>query len=107
MGKYLAAVTTSGGGMGADVCAYLKAYAITVGAQFVGSVNARAPVGEADVAAARELGAAIGTAILDQRIYPEQQRAIEAQKQRFGQLIAQHKDHWPYEHKYWKDHGWL
>lgn len=107
MGKYVAAVTTSGGGTGGDVAAYLKGYAVTVGAQFVGSVDARAPVQEADFAAARELGAAVVAAVREKTAYPEQQRAIEAQKQRFGHIIAFHKDHWPYEHRYWQDRGWL
>jgi flavin-dependent dehydrogenase len=24
-----------------------------------------------------------------------------------SQLVGHHKDHWPYEHKYWQDKGWL
>ena len=106
-GKYLAAVTTSGGGGGTDVAAYLKGYAVTVGAQFVGSVDARAPLHESNFVAARELGAMIVAAIQEKRSYPEQVRAIEAQRKRFGQIVAFHKDHWPYEYKYWQDKGWL
>lgn len=106
-GRYLAAVTTSGGGGGGDVAAYLKGYALTVGAQFVGSVDARAPLEESSFASARELGATIVAAVQEKKAYPEQLRAIEAQKARFGQIIAIHKDRWPYEHKYWQDRGWL
>ena len=107
MGKYMAAVTTSGGGGGGDVTAYLKGYAVTVGAQFVGGLDARAPLQESNFAAARELGATLVAAIQEKRVYPEQVRTIEAQKKRFGQIIAFHKDHWPYEHRYWQDQGWL
>ena len=107
MGKYAAAVTTSGGGGGGEVVAYLKNYALTVGAQFVGGVDARVPLKESDFAAARELGAALVTAIQEKKRYPEQLRTIEERKAYFGRLIALRKDHWPYEHKYWKDMGWL
>ena len=107
MGKYLAVVTTSGGGGGAEVVEYLKKYAITVGAQCVGGVDARVPLKESDFASARELGASLVAAIRAQTAYPEQVRAIEAQKARFSRLIASRKDHWPYEHKYWQDKGWL
>ena len=36
MGKYMAAVTTSGGGSGEATAAFLRKYAVTVGSQFVG-----------------------------------------------------------------------
>lgn len=107
MGKYMAAVTTSGGGGGADVQAYLKHYAFIVGAQFVGGVDAAAPLKEPDFSAAAELGGALVSAIQKQTAYPEQLRIIEEQKRRFGRLITFHKDHWPFEHTYWQDQGWL
>jgi multimeric flavodoxin WrbA len=106
-GKYIVAVTTSGGGGGANVASFLKGYSATVGAQYVGGVDARVPLQESDFAAARELGARLVAAIHEKRTYPEQLRAIESQKKRFGQIVAFHKDRWPYEHKYWQDKGWL
>ena len=107
MGKYMAAVTTNGGSGGADVQAYLKRYAFTVGAQFVGGVDAAAPLKETDFSAAAELGDSLAAAIRKQTAYPEQQRIIEEQKHRFGHIIAFHKDRWPFEHTYWQDKGWL
>jgi multimeric flavodoxin WrbA len=106
-GKYVAAVTTSGGGMGSEVSAYLKSYALTVGAQFVGSVDAQAPVQEASLGAARKLGAGLVAAVREKTSYPDQIQAIEAQKRRFGQIVAMRKDQWPYEHKYWQEQGWM
>jgi len=34
-------------------------------------------------------------------------QAIESQRIRFRNLIAFHKDLWPYEYKYWQDMGWM
>ena len=107
MGKYMAAVTTSGGGGGSEVQAYLKHYAFTVGAQFAGGVDAAAPLKEPDFSAAAELGESLVAAVQKQTVYPEQVRIIEEHKRRFGRIIAFRKDHWPFEHKYWQDKGWL
>ena len=106
-GKYLAAVTTSGGGGGEATAAFLKRYAVTVGAQFAGSVDARVPLGEANTAAAQALGASLVAAIAEKKTWPDQTEAIDEQLQRFGQIIAFRKDHWPFEYKYWQDKGWL
>jgi len=106
-GKYLAAVTTSGGGGGEATMAFMKRYAVTVGAQFAGGVDARVPLKEADVASARKLGASLVTAISTKQSWPDQAQAIDAQRLRFRNLIAFHKDHWPYEYSYWQDKGWM
>jgi len=106
-GKYLAVVTTSGGGGGEATAAFLKRYAVTVGAQIAGSVDARVPLGAANLAAARELGTSLVTAIAEKKTWPDQGKAIDEQLQRFGQIIAFQKDHWPFEYKYWQDKGWL
>ena len=106
-GKYLASVTTSGGGGGEATTAFLKRYTVTVGAQFVGSVDARIPIKDADYAAARELGAALVAAVAEKKTWPDQLQAIERQRERFGRLIAFRKDQWPFEHQYWQDRGWM
>jgi multimeric flavodoxin WrbA len=106
-GKYAAAVTTSGGGGGTEVVAYLKNYALTVGAQFVGGVDARAPLKEPDLAAGRDLGAALATAIREKKTDPEQLRVIEERKAYFRRVIAFHEEQWPFEHHYWQNMGWL
>ena len=105
-GKYVAAVTTSGGGGGAATVAFLQRYAVTVGAQFVGSVDARVPLQKADTMAAAKLGAALVAAAADKTIWPDQQKAIDEQRKRFGFIVRFHKDHWPYEHAYWQERGW-
>ncbi|MEI8141150.1 MAG: NAD(P)H-dependent oxidoreductase [bacterium] len=82
-------------------------YAVTVGAQFVGSVDARVPLKDTDFASARKLGASMVEAISAKQSWPDQTQAIESQRTRFRNLIAFHKDHWPYEYKYWQDKGWM
>ena len=82
-------------------------YAVTVGAQFVGGVHAPLPLREPDLVAARKLGAALVEAVAGKKVWPEQVRAIGEQRERFGRIIAFHKDKWPYEHQYWQNNGWL
>lgn len=62
---------------------------------------------ETDVAAAGRLGNDLIAAIAGKQAWPDQIQAIEAQRQRFRNIIAFHKDHWPYEQKYWQDKGWM
>ncbi|MEI8140185.1 MAG: flavodoxin family protein [bacterium] len=106
-GKYMAALTTSGGGGGEATMAFMKRYAVTVGAQFVGGVDARVPLSESDVVAAGRLGNELVAAISNKQSWPDQAQAIQSQQIRFRNLIAFHKDHWPYEYKYWQDKGWM
>ncbi|MEI7879691.1 MAG: hypothetical protein WCI95_02330 [bacterium] len=80
---------------------------ITVGTQYVGSVDARVPLKDADIASARELGASLVAAISAKQSWPDQAQAIESQRIRFRNLIAFHKEQWPYEYKYWQDKGWM
>ena len=107
MGRYAAAVTTSGGGGGADVQQFLQNYGYLVGAQFVGGVDARMPLKDADFNAAAALGEALVTAIRDGKIYPDQVQIIEERKRYFARLMAQRKEQWPYEYEYWRAQGWL
>lgn len=102
-GKYLAVVTTSGGGYGAQVQAYVRHYGITVGAQCVGGVDAKVPLKSEDRSAAAALGEALVTAIQKKQQYPDQLKGIESQKQYFMKLITIRKADWPYEFQYWQD----
>ena len=106
-GKYMAALTTSGGGGGEATIAFVKRYALTVGAQFVGSVDCRIPLKDTDFASARDLGAAMVAAISSNRSWPDQLQAIGSQRLRFNLLIGSRKDQWPYEYQYWQDMGWM
>jgi multimeric flavodoxin WrbA len=107
MGKYMAIVTTSGGGGGQDVQTWLRNYGFTVGMQCVGGVDVKMPLKESDLAAAAALGNALVTAIRDKPTWPEQAQAIQERQRYFARLIAFRKDHWPYEYKYWQEKGWL
>lgn len=106
-GKYMAVLTTSGGGGGEATTAFIKRYALTVGAQFVGNVDCRIPVKDSDHAAACALGESMVTAITSEQSWPDQLLAIGTQRLRFSGLIGAHKDQWPYEYKYWQDIGWM
>ncbi|MBI2438502.1 MAG: NAD(P)H-dependent oxidoreductase, partial [Lentisphaerae bacterium] len=107
IGKYVAAVTTHGGGDGAEVQAYLKHYANVVGAQWVGGVDARNPLKPADLEQAAALGQTLFTAIQARQQYPDQIKRMESQRQYFRKLITLRKDDWPYEYQFWQDHDWL
>ena len=107
MDKYLAAVTTSGGGGGSETQDFLRKYALLVGAQFAGGVDASVPIKEVDLAAARKLGATLAASIRDQTRDPAQLFAIEEQKKRFGRIIGLRREKWAYEYTYWRDKGWL
>jgi hypothetical protein len=106
-GKYMAGVTTSGGGAGDPVQTWLQHYGNTVGAQFVGGVDAVVPLKESDSAAAKKLGEELVAAIRKKKIYRAQALVIETHKERFAKIIASRKNHWPYEHEYWNGKGWL
>jgi len=106
-GKYIAGLTTSGGGGGETTMAFMRRYAVTVGAQYVGGMDARVPLKDSDIQSVRELGASLVSTISVKQSWPDQGKAIEAQRQRFRNLIAFRKDEWPYEHKYWQDKGWM
>ena len=107
MGKYVASVATSGGGNATEMHAFLKNYAFSVGAQFVGSVDAAIPLKNADLAAASALGESLFSAVREGIVYPEQAQIIETKKRYFARIIAMRKDQWPYEYEYWKQKGWL
>jgi multimeric flavodoxin WrbA len=106
-GKYVAGVTTYGGGGGSEVIAYLKDYALIVGAQFVGGVGAKVPPKKSDVSHAAALGETLVAAIQKGTSYPDQIQRIEERKKYFGRLIIRRKDDWPYEYTYWSEKGWL
>ena len=106
-GRYMAALTTSGGGGGAEVHSYLRSYCALVGAQFVGSLDERAPLRAEASAAAATLVEDLATAIREKRVYPDQTAILAANRARFAQLIAHRRESWPYEYDYWKQQGWL
>jgi len=107
MGKYMAAVTTSGGGSGDATAAFIRRYAVTVGAQFVGVVHAPMPLRERILRRHESWALTWSRRLPAKTMWPEQVQAIEEQRKHFGRIIAFRKDQWPYEHKYWQEKGWL
>lgn len=105
--KYLAALSTSGGGPGSAIADFIRAYGVLTGAQFVGSAHAPLPLNESHYSAARKLAADMVEAIASKKQWSDQVSAIQAQKEFFARNIAAHKDEWPYEYSYWQKKGWL
>ena len=106
-GKYVAAVTTSGGGSGEATAAFLRSYALMTGAQYAGAVHAPLPLTPAHQAAARRLGDALAAAIQGRRQWSDQLDAIEGQRLFFRESIDFWKEQWPYEFAYWQKMGWV
>ena len=107
MGKYVAVVTTSGGGRGDATAAFLKSYALMAGAQFVGATHASLPLTSDHQADAWRLGEALVEAIQERQQWADQLEAIEGQRMFFRKTIDFWKEQWPYEYAYWKKMGWL
>lgn len=106
-GKYIASVSTSGGGSGDQIRDFIAGYSISVGAQYVGTAHSPLPLGDAAFEEARKLGAALVQAVREETRWPEQIEAIEAHRARFARGIAMHKEEWSMEYTYWKEKGWL
>jgi len=107
MGKYMVGVVSSGSGEDKDVLSYLKYYANTCGAYYVGSISARSPVSEEVISDAIKLGRKLCDAIKGKKEFPSQKKVIEDRKKHFGKLIQVRKDDWEEEYRYWVDKGWI
>lgn len=105
--KYAACVVTCGGGGCQETKAFLRSYAFSVGAQFVGGVEASMPVTDLHVAQAEKLGHALANAVRQKKQYPVQLRIIEERRRYFGHLVRLRRDAWPYEFEYWRKQGWM
>lgn len=107
MDKYVAGVVSSGSGQDKDVTGYLKYYSNTCGAQYVGSVSARAPVLQEKLDEAFNLGKKFCSAIKAKREFPSQLKIIEEQKKHFRGIMEKRKNEWKEEYRYWVDKGWM
>ncbi len=107
MGKYFAAVTTSGGGSGDTTAAFIRSYAISVGAQYVGAVHKALPLSDESRQEARALGVSLVEAIKEKREWSDQIAAIESHKEYFRQGIIHNRERWSYEYEIWQQKGWL
>ncbi len=107
LGKYIAAVVSSGSGRDTDVLDYIKFYAHTCGAQYSGGVSSSALLVDEKMDEAYKLGSKFTLDIKGRKIYPEQLELIEKGKQYFKQIIEARKNEWIEEYQYWRDKGWL
>ncbi len=107
LGKYTAAVATSGGGPHEMVLEYLKHYSIICGAQYVGGVSSRVPLTEDIKKLAAKLGEDLSEAIKSKKEFFDQRKDIESRKKYFKSLIERRKEEWSGEYGYWKEMGWL
>ncbi len=107
LGKYVAAVVTSGSGQDKEVLDYIKYYAHTCGAQYSGGVSSRAEAIEDKKEEAHQLGTKLALDIKEKKIYQDQARVIETGREHFKKIIQMRKEDWKEEYKYWQDKGWL
>ncbi len=107
LGKYTAAVATSGGGPHEMVLDYLKHFSIICGAQYVGGVSTNVPVKEEVMKKAENVGENLTEAIKNRTEFPDQMKEIKSHKVFFKRVIEAHKEEWLGEYKYWTEKGWL
>ena len=107
LGKYMAAVATSGGGPHEIVLEYIKQYATACGASYVGGVSTAIPLGKEIKRKAYKLGMDLSEAMEKKKIFPVEQAVIQTQRDYFKKVIAARKEDWPGEYQYWKEKGWI
>ena len=107
LGKYTAAVATSGGGPHEMVLDYLKYFSIICGAQYVGGVSTSVPVTQGIRDKAAKVGENLVEAIKNKREFLDQMKEIQSRRSFFKRIIEAHKGEWSGEYNYWKELGWL
>ena len=107
LGKYTAAVATSGGGPHEMVLDYLKYFSLICGAQYVGGVSTKVPVTEDIKKNAGKLGEALSEAIKTKKRFPDQMKEIQTRRSFFRKIMEARKEEWTGEYDYWKEMGWL
>lgn len=107
LGKYIAAVVSSGSGQDKEVLDYIRFYAHTCGAQYSGGISCAAQFVKEKMEEAVKLGRELASDIKEKRTYPDQIELIENGKQHFRAVIKSRKNEWQEEYQYWLDKGWL
>ena len=107
MGKYVVGAVSSGSGRDKEVLDYLQHYANVCGARYSGGVSSPASAVEEALPEANALGKRLTADITGKRIFPDQEKIIGENKERFRRLIEMRKDEWIGEYQYWLDEGWL
>jgi len=112
-GRYGASVVTSGGGEDEFVAETMNHFLMTTGVRSVGSVwTVMGQIGDEGFpeeisARAAALGRNLVSSWKNRTINPEAEKEMAAFRERMRALIAYHKDEWPYEYKYWREHHGL
>ncbi len=107
LGKYIAGVVTSGSGQNKEVLDYMGFYGHTCGAQYSGGVSSLQKLTEDKKEEAFLLGKKLASDIKEKKLYPQQEKIIEAGREHFARIIKLRKDEWQDEYKYWVQKGWL
>jgi multimeric flavodoxin WrbA len=107
LNKYVAGVVSSGSGNDEGVLNYIKFYANICGAQYSGGVSTREPASKEIMAEAFQLGKRLFSDILEEKVFPEQTKIIEASREHFKRLVCRRKEDWKQEYEYWQNKGWL
>ena len=107
LGKYIAAVVSSGSGEDKAVLDYIKFYAHICAAQYSGGVSCAGHLVQGKTEEAARLGRKLAADIKEKIAYPDQVKLIENGKQHFREIIKARKNEWQEEYRYWLDKGWL
>jgi multimeric flavodoxin WrbA len=107
LGKYVAGVVSSGSGQDKVVLDYIQYYANTCGALYTGGVSSGVPINKEKMDGALNLGNKLMLDIQENRVFPEQLKAIEEFRKHFKNVIEMRKDDWVEEYQYWLNKRWL
>lgn len=107
LGKYVAGVVTSGSGEDEEILNYIKYYAHTCGAQYTGGASSSAFAVKEKLEEAYQLGKRLAQDVKEKKVYADQMRIIEANRQHFKEVIQLKKADWQEEYAYWQERGWL
>jgi len=110
-GKYGCAVSTTASSGVTDVLGYITYILNRLGVLTVGEVGvaifSRQGALDSGLSEAASLGQTLVEAIEVQRRYPEQERALVENRERFKMVVQMNKDIWPHEYEWWAEKGWI
>ena len=110
-GKYGCTVSTTSSSGVTDVLRYITYILNRLGVLTVGEVGvaifSRRGALDSGLSDAASLGQTLVEAIEAQRRYPEQERALVEDRERFKIVVQINKDMWPHEYEWWAERGWI
>jgi multimeric flavodoxin WrbA len=113
LGKYGAVVATAGGIGEKETADYMEAVLKLTGMQIVGRLACCIEVdglldGDSPLFnEAGNLGYSLVRAIREKKIFADQVKEQEQQKEYFRYVMLKRQKRWSWEYDYWKDKGWL